>query len=859
MARSLIDTGAAGMAGRFLRSRKLRALLTALGVAFGVALIAALTVMGATLQASIEDQLREGFGTYDVMAGYDGGKLMTPADQARVKNVRGLRYTVGVLYASPEDPAAAGAAMEHTYIGMGAFPNGEFAYPLTAGHYPGPGEMVADPRLAGTLQLQVGDATELPFKSGTRRVTLVGLTRASGPQSSNVLMFNLEWLQQEMGVDRQVTLMLLGTQPGTRKETIGADLKTNLPDLHIELRRELDDARENMGGLRPVAITFGIAGLFAAMFLVAGSFRIAVHERSRELALLRAVGAVGRQVEGLILREAVLLGAAGSVAGVGLGVLGAWGALGLAAASLGVRHHAPVLPWLQLALEALGGMLLAMAVAWRPARAAGKVPPLQAMRPDAAREALEQKAGGTGGLILMGVAVAACGLAWVLKNSEGLRLLLGAGSGIAFVAGLIWAQPVILPRIVNWASAPLKVLFPAEATLAGRAVLRHRRRSAQTAATLILGVMLVTSVSTVFGQMAANGDTFTRSQFPGDAVVRVPSGTVFDLGTGLAGKIAAIDGVRGTAALGQERVGHFYGLDLTKADPVWLAKQNQPNDAGKDVRTYVSLVPFDLAPTGKVFDYGRIKGDLSKTGVAITEQQARDWGIALGDVLHYRPSLAKPGNPDGPEAAYAVVAVVERLPLREYQMAVSRSLFPDVPDAAVFFNYDPARRDAIADAVRAAIQEPPYSLGYLEDLRSALDQDRQALLQRMAILWAVALVIFMIAAFGLFNATVMSLHQRQREMAALRAVGATPPQITCQVILETVLVGLSGSLLGIVAGCAFVGAVWVALNDGSLSLWYGRYVFLAALVTGPAVAAISGLGPALRLVRQPVGPLLQAE
>jgi putative ABC transport system permease protein len=855
MARSLIETGARGLAGRFLGSRKLRALLTVLGVAFGVALIAALTVLGTTLQASINDQLREGFGTYDVMAGYDGGRLMTPTEQARAKAVPGVRYMVGALYLTTEQSQA-----PYNYIGIGEFPKDGFAYPLSAGRYPGPGEIVTEPRMADMLGLTVGDTLTLPFKAGPQTVTLVGLTRATGQQSSDTLMFNLAWLQQKMGLDRQVTLLLTGLQPGADKEIVEANLRLALPDLHIELRRELDEARENMGGLKPMAIAFGIAGLFAAIFLVAGSFSIAVQERTRELALLRAVGASQQQVMRLMLWEAVLLGALGGISGAALGGLGAWGTLGLAAVSLGVRQHAVVFPWLALALEALGGMVLAVLAAWRPARVAGAVPPLQAMRSDATAAARQEKAGGIGGLVLMGIALALEGLATQIQSIDGPRALVGALGGVLLTAGLIMAQPRILPGLMAALSAPLRLLAPAEAAMAGRSVLRHRKRSALTAATLILGIMLVTSVGTVFAQVGVNGDIYIHTQIPADGTVTVRFEDLNDLGTGLPGRLEAIDGVTAAAAAGRRHWGHLDGFDFTKADPGWLKGNEGLDSMGLERRTDFNIVPLDLVAADRVFDFEQVRGSLTEAGIVLTEGDARNRGIEVGDMLRIRDWDRSARGIELTEAVpYKVVAIVDRLPLRSGEVAVSRSLFPNEQDTRVLFNYDQTMRTAVKEAVLAVLREPAYQHGRLQDLQDTLAQNRQMMLQRSAILWAVTLVILLIATFGLFNTTVMGLHQRRREIATIRAVGATPRQIIWQIIMETVLVGLAGSLLGIAAGTAFVGAVWVGLNDGSLSLWYGRGLFLASLVAGPALAALAGLLPAVGIARGKLSRALQIE
>lgn len=854
---SLINAGAGGMAWRFLRSRPLRALLTTLGVALGVALIAAMTVLGAGLRASVVEQLREGFGTYDVMAGYHD-RLMTPEEQQRLAKVPGVTYSVGVLYLSPNRPETRGVDMQFNYIGVGSFPRGQFAYSLKEGRYPGAAEFVTEQRIADKLGLKIGGTVSLPFATGDRTVTLVGLTKTM-KDSSDSLMFSLPWLQQEMKLGSQTTLMLFGTLNKQLKDFVGGEMRQALPDLDIQLRRELDEVEQNLGGLLPMAIVFGVAGLFASIFLVAGSFGVAVQERSRELALLRAVGAGQKQVMGLVLREAALLGALGGLAGVAIGSLFAWGAMGAATESLGVRQHAPVLPWVWLAVEAGAGALLSVVAAWRPARAAGRVPPLQAMRPDAALEARAEKVGGRAGLVLMGLGTLMALGSFLLKAGTGGRALLGAVGGLALVAGVMMAQQRLLPTVVGLFARPLAWLFPAEALMAGRSVLRHRKRSAMTSATLVLGIMLLTSVGTVFLHMIASQGTFLRSQFHADAMVETRGEN--HLGTALPAQIAAIPGVTGVFAKGDGPDGMLTDFDFSRADPEWVTKMAGYPSYGGDLSERLDPVPVDLAVAAGVYDFGRVQGSLTaEPGIVLSEQQARDRGIALGDTLNlsFHVGFANRQVLMGEPKPFKVIAVVQNIPTREYEALVSRSLFPDVPDQTVLFNYDKFRKDEVLTAVSEVLQAREYGTANLRDLSDALETERQMSNQRLAIFGAVCLVIFIIAAFGLFNSMTTGIHQRRREMATLRAVGSTPGQIIRQVMLEAVLVGAAGAVLGVVAGLAFTGAVVVGLGD-ELQMWRGIPLFAASLLGGPMMAAMAGLAPALRVSRGHVTRQMQVE
>lgn len=836
MRSTLTETGLRGLASRFLSARKLRAFLTTLGVAFGVALIASLSILGATMQASVAEQLRQGFGTYDLMAGYHG-KLMQPGEQTELLETTGVRYGVGILWLATRSREMDGVRSDFNYIAIGEFPKGEFAYPLAQGRYPGPGEFVTDPRLAEHLELKVGDTLTLNFRSGPQTVRLSGITRSGGKESSDSLLFNLTWLQEQMGLGRQVTLMVFGIQKGAKKDWVGTEMTRLNPALDVELRTELDQVVANLGGLKPMAIAFGIAGLFASIFLVAGSFNIAVQERSRELALLRAVGATQKQVMRLVVQEALLLGSLGALLGLLLGWGGALVAMEATAASIGLPAETLTVPWLSLVIIGAAGAALAVVAAWRPARAAGAIAPLAAMRPDLQQQAREEKLGGIGGLVLIGLSAVMLLAAPGLRAGSGLRALAGALGGLLCVAGLIMAQPRILPWLVGALARPLQLLYPAETVLAGRSVLRHRKRSALTAATLILGVMLTSSVVTVFSEIAVNHMAYVRSQYPAELMVT----TRYDqhLGSALTSRLTAIDGVTGVASHAL-----IHGGVL------------------QDNRTGVTVIPIDVVAMSRLYSFGRVQGDLSAPGFVISEQWARERGVRLGDTLAYQPDASIGEQTGGlvnrETRSYPVTAIVQHWPFHAREIAASRSLYPALPDTRVMFAADPARRDEVKAAVRALLREQGLTTATIRDLSVELEEGRQMIRQRWAILGAVVAVIFVISAFGLVNAVITGLHQRRREMATIRAVGSTPAQTLRQVLLEAALLGTAGSLLGLVAGAAFTGGVTIGLAE-PINNGYPVALYLGCLAAGPVLAALAAILPGLNVARGSVSRALQVE
>jgi putative ABC transport system permease protein len=390
-----------------MAARKLRSALSLISVALGVALLVALLTLNASMDRAVEAQLTKLVGTYDLMVGYRKPDIRLSGDDlAEVARQPGVTDTAGVLipymYESHRE-----LRPDLSYYGAPDTALGRQFMPIGEGAFPRPGEAALSASWAKKAGVKVGDTLRLAFPpGGEREVRVSGIMALDKGVSTGIALFERGWLEAATGRSG-ATFVLVNTAKGADYNLIVGSLQRRFPDLEGDVRKFRNELRRNMNSLRPLALGMGIAALLSAGFLLAASFRMSLAERTRELALLRAVGATPRQVRRLILAEGLFVGLAGALAGVGVGVAGAAAVAGFVARLLQVEPVPAVVPWGGMALAALAGMALTLLSGYAVARAAARTEPLWTMRPDLPAQEQSARQGGWFGIGLAAVGAVA--------------------------------------------------------------------------------------------------------------------------------------------------------------------------------------------------------------------------------------------------------------------------------------------------------------------------------------------------------------------------------------------------------------------------------------------------------------------
>jgi putative ABC transport system permease protein len=642
--------------------------------------------------------------------------------------------------------------------------------------------------------------------------------------------------------------LLVVAEEGVTAEELRDRVAEALPGTTV--RTSDEQAQENISELLDgvdiltgMALGFAALALFVAGFVITNTFAVLVAQRTRQLALLRCVGATKGQVRREVLGQAAVLGFLASLVGIALGTALATVGAALVASSQ-PQLDLPSTAWpdaLAVLVPVVAGVLVTVGAALAPARAATRVSPLAALRPadgpDLRRRASWLRATLAIGLLALGALGLAGGLA-ISGSGEPLGALVAAlGGGVSFVGVLVGALFVV-PSMVTGAGALLARLVPGDAGAAVRLAavngVRNPRRTTSTAAALLIGVTLVSTVAVGAATTQTSLLRLFDRQWPVD--VSVGGTDEADFGTAEsppldAALIAAVTGVDDVAdseqVLGTRAVlelpGQAEGRDL------------QVHGVDPDRGRAITETPVVLE-------------DLADGTVVVPSAVAEENGITEGQSL----TLTRPDGGDLTATAaladlggWALVVTRDDLAELDPRAPVTR-LWIDLDDALA--TGDPAEAVAAVDRVRDAVSETAAGSVRVEGAAAERASFQQVIDTLLAVLTGLLAVTVLIAVVGVANTLSLSVVERTRESALLRALGLTRRQLRGTLAAEGVLLAGAGTVLGLVLGSLYgwLGAASVlgAVVDGGvqLGLPLGRLglVVLGAVLAGLLASVLPG-------------------
>lgn len=572
--------------------------------------------------------------------------------------------------------------------------------------------------------------------------------------------------------------------------------------------------QSGIGFISTFLLIFAGVAVLVGAFLVLNTFAIVVAQRGRELALFRALGASRRQTTTAILLESVLIGLIGSGLGVLLGIALAWGiragvtALGIDLSEVTLR----VPPGALLAGVALGvGMTVLAALA--PARRAGSVPPIAALRDTAAgghraRPALTRTAGGM--LLLLG----AGSLAVPFLLDIGSRLP-WIGAGAAFVLlGLVLLLELLGRPILGLVAGITGRVFGMVGRLAQLNAQRDPSRLTTTAASMMVGVALVSAVSIMGSSAAASVDSIIKRTFTSDVVVSNLVGTPFS-GKVAAG-VAAVDGVALTSR-----------LRVTQA----TSAQGTTFVAGVDPKTYDDVTDVTVVE-------GKRPAELLPGEVLVANTRAQSEGLQIGSRI--RLSFGSL------ETRVRVVGMFEGTPALPAPFVVPLSEFDRAGiaanDSMVFAKLTPgSSRDAVLLRIDNVVKDLPTIT--VKDDAAFADQQRAPIDRLLGLVNALLALSLLIALLGIVNTLTLSVSERVREIGLLRAVGLARHQVARMIRLEAAVVALLGASVGLLAGVGLGVLIQRLLVSEGMSVLSVPWPLLAFVLV---LAGIAGVLAAMR-------------
>ncbi|WP_203896732.1 ABC transporter permease [Virgisporangium aliadipatigenens] len=696
-----------------------------------------------------------------------------------------------------------------------------------------PGEAAIDRNTAGKTGYRVGDEiTVLDTAERPQRRRLVGVadlttaldsTAPDGVYPIVVLARDdLVRLTGSTGL-REVVAAVDGDPAAVRAALpVPPGGRTRTGD---ELRHDLAEKAFSRIDLVLLALRlFGAVAALVAGFVSHNTFTILVAQRIRETALLRCVGAGRAQVFRLVLAEAAVVGVAGVVPGLLVGIaVGAGLYAGVTRLSDGgIAPHSPVVTAVPVVLAVLLGLALPLAAALLPAWRATRVPPVAALRIEPLGRSRPRWPLVVLALLAFLGGTALTARSWRADSAETALVIVIAGGALNFVA-LLLLSPLLVGRLVALLGWLPGRLFGVPARLATENARRNPGRTAPTAAALLIGITMMAGGSTIAASLTRTGEEQLNLAFPVDYML-----TPAEVGRGATQvPAAAVSALRADPAFDL-----VAGVRLGTTPSGMLVGSIDPAAFGTAFRPQVTAGSLaDLKPGGAVL---AASSDLLR-------------GKTVGDPVDV-------AGPDGTARRVTVVAVVQSSS-RVGDIVVTADDFAAVfPQAAGESMVLVRARTAGAPArerLDAALREFP--LVDVRDLAEVREQDRAQIQQLVAIVAALLAVTLVIALVGIANTLSLSVLERTRESALVRALGLTRRQLAATLVVEALLMAGVGAVVGVAYG---IGYGWLTMKaafgniEPVLTIPYAQLALVVLVAAAAGVTA--SLLPARRAARSTV-------
>jgi putative ABC transport system permease protein len=825
---------------------KLRLALTTASVVLGVAFIVGTLVLTDTINATFDRLFADANRNTavnvrahsDFTSNQNAGTQRAPVPASLLPTVRavpGVRDALGNVegYAQIVSPKT-----NKVLGGQGAPSLGEVwtdstlsPLRLTAGRGPkAAGEVAIDTKTAADGGIKVGDTVTVLLKGPPLRQRVVGIFRfgSSGELAgATITAFDPVSAQRLLGSPGVYTSIDVAAASGVSQAELRDRVRRVLPagyeaitgkDLSAESSNSIKSA---LKFLNIFLLVFAGISLFVGSFIIFNTFTMLVAQRSKEMALLRALGASRRQVTRSVLGESLLVGVVASTIGLGAGLgvakllqllFKAFGA-DIPASGLTVLPHTPM--WAYLV-----GVVVTTAAAYQPARLAARIPPMAALRDDVAlpSASLRRRAIIGALLVVAGIALLIAGLAGAGSQPAAL---VGLGA-IAVFLGVAALSPYISQPVVRLLGAPI-----ARASYAGRLArdnaMRNPRRTAATASALMVGLALVSAMTVMSSSIKESSNQVIDSSLGADYVLTTSTFTPFTrtVAERLAGApgVAAVSSFRiGTAKIGGS------STQITGTQPATVRRTVQLDLLSGNLDAMASGALLVDAKTAKAKKWAvgdRVPAVFGKTGATT---------LPIGGIFK------------------------ENQLIGSYLISTDTfdKNFADALDSVVAVTTEPNAPVAqVRKTVEAAAALSP-NISVKDQAEFKADQRKQINQTLSFVLVLLALAV-LIAALGIVNTLALSVFERTREIGLLRAVGMSRRQLRRMVRLESVIISVFGAILGVAVGLGFGWALVRALRDqgirtlvipwGSLAL----YVVLAAII-----GVLAAVLPARRAARQDV-------
>ena len=847
---------------RGLLAKKFRLVLTSIAIVLGVAFMAGTFVLTDTL-GSVFDNLfanttkgvdavvraKEPFDPSNEQGGGEQTRPPVPASLVEiVDGVDGVALAQGNLLGYALVTGTDGEAIlnQAPTFGMPWFPPKQSvnqSNEIYEGRQPrAPDEVALDLKTFEDGKFKIGDEARISFLTvEPRRFTVVGTflfgAKKDGLAGATLAAFDPETAQEVMNRVDQWDLIEVKAADGVSETELRNRIRAALRDEGLskdfesitgaELAQEQsDDLQQNLSFFNTFLLVFALIALFVGAFVIYNTFSITVAQRIRELGLLRALGASGRQVVGSVVLEAFVVGAFSSIVGIVLGVLivtplqGLLSAFGidLPGGSLQIEPRTIIVSFLV-------GTGVTLVAALAPARRSARIPPIAALR-DQAFDSGAVRRRYTWGTVFLVVGVLALlnGLFFDVVVDLGLIRLNGAAwvgiSALTVFIGAAMLSPLLAPpaaRLLTWPATRSQRIT---GILARENSQRNPRRTASAAAALMIGLTLVTAIAIMSQSFKTTFRSSIEDQTTADFILSPTSFAPFSPEAAQAVR----DGLPGSTVV-------EYRFGTIELD-------------GKSIGI-LGASPDFTEMTDVALQPGARMGQFADGGVLVYKDEAKERGLKVGDEL----AVSFPTGP-GTLTVQGFFDDKKAIP-SDSDWIVSTADWGGFPDPQDFYVGVIKPDDVSTKEAARVVNRVAERFGGIEADNKAGFIDRQIAQfdQILGLVYVLLLLAVIIALVGIVNTLALSVYERTREIGLMRAVGMSRKQLRRMIRNEALVTATFGSLLGLAIGLFFgVMIVQSFSSDGiTLSIPVGQIVVFLILAGLAGLAA--GVLPARRAAR----------
>ncbi|MET0323620.1 MAG: FtsX-like permease family protein [Ilumatobacteraceae bacterium] len=680
----------------------------------------------------------------------------------------------------------------------------------------GPDQVAIDKATADREDFVVGDQIQVITDTGTGTYTitaLVGLGDSDGFAGATLAAWDVATAQQVFGTPDQYDGVDVEVQEGADPATVNAAIEAILPPGTELVTRDviIEESKQGLDSIISVfgsgLLAFAFITAFVSAFLINNVFQITIGQRLRELALMRAVGATGKQVRRLIYTEALVMAVVATALGIGGGILVARVLIIVFnSAGAGFPDTGTVLLPRTILMAILVGVGITLLSVIVPARRAAKIPPVAAMRPELGFEALSTRRLVVGTITtIVGAVAFVVGLFVRPGGTVGTLSLAGLGAlliflGVASVSSTV-ARPVT--KALGW---PIAKVFKTPGVLARENAGRAPRRTSATAAALMIGVSLVSAAAVFASSLRSTFADVLENSLKADYIVTDDSfqGLPPAVATALAQvpELSAVTAVRGAQALvdGDEKA-------IGAVDPL----------------AFEQLVDIGL-------EDGSFQA-MADGGIMVQQDPAKDLDLAVGDEVTLTFQT-------GTEVTLPVAGIYEDATLAGNWLISLDTLTQALPTTSsrdflvvgkLAEGVTPEAADAAVKAAMAPF--PQADVQTNAEFRKSQEQQINTLLLIITALLAFSIVI---AVLGISITLALGVFERTREIGLMRAVGMNKRQTRRTVRWEAIIVSTFGAVVGIVVGSLIGIALSLAVPDTVID----RIAFSPLMIVGILIGAV---------------------